>query len=402
LNQRNRIWVILFISLAAILHVRVAVADEFRLMPNLRLTEEYNDNIFLSATGRIQDFTTTTSPGLELYDSTERFHGNLSSRAAWLVYANNPGFDHIDQFHSGNGSYQLTPSLALNAGAAYSVDSRPDRALPTTGLVVESTVPRRTESFTGGADYTLTEKSGLSFSYGYAQSVYLSSQPQTSNYTTNSAQISLSHDLESMLKNTKGQVTFSYINYDYQNRHLSVDSYSGTVGATKTLSEKLSVSINAGAVQTISNVESLNIFGFPEKEKLTSLGFTGMGSLAYRGEKTDASISASQQVLPSPGSAGTTNRTSLAFSADHRFTYELSGTFFCQYFLNKSTQTGVGVQQIDQVSFSISPGLRYEFTRDFFLEGTYTYTRIDDNVNNTSASRNLFMLRLTMQTRLFE
>src|SRR5208283_706053 len=101
-------WFVVLIGLIFFLPA-VSAADEFRLMPNLRLTEEYNDNIFLSATGRIQDFITTTSPGLELYDSTERFHGSLSSRAAWVVYANNPGFGHIDQFHSGNGSYQLTP-----------------------------------------------------------------------------------------------------------------------------------------------------------------------------------------------------------------------------------------------------------------------------------------------------
>jgi hypothetical protein len=50
----------------------------------------------------------------------------------------------------------------------------------------------------------------------------------------------------------------------------------------------------------------------------------------------------------------------------------------------------------------IAPGLRYDFTRDLFLEGVYSFTTIDNRHAGTTVDRNLFMLRLVVQHRLFE
>ena len=97
-------------------------------------------------------------------------------------------------------------------------------------------------------------------------------------------------------------------------------------------------------------------------------------------------------------------------------TWELSGTFSCEYYYNKSTQSGIGISTIDYQTLRIAPGLRYEFTRDFYLEGSYAFTRIYNNAANstslggittngpshTTATRNQFMLSLTYKHRMLE
>ena len=394
--------------IATLLPAATACADEFRLMPSASLKEEYNDNIYLDVRNQTRDFITTVSPGVEIYDRTERFEGSLLTKLNSLYYADSTGLDHVDQYYSGNGSYQFTPSLLAKGAAGYIVDSRPDRLLLTTGLVLKATV-RHQETGTGSAEYSLGEKSALALSYSFEEDRWNSKT--VPNFTGNFAQASFTYDISSLLKNTKARATVGYNNYSfaYSSKSIPIESYSGTIGATTALNEKLTVSVDAGATRTTSDVTRVQlvpvgpfVLGFLETGTETDWAPTGVATLAYRGEKTTADLTAGYQVLPAMGSAGTTNRTYATFSASHRLTYELSGTLSCQYFYNKSTQTGIGISQIDSGVFSFSPGLRYEFTRDFFLEGTYTYTRIDNNVNNTSASRNQFMLRLTLQHRLLE
>jgi hypothetical protein len=423
LNRWNRKWVMLFVSFVAFIHVRMAMADEFRLVPSVSLREEYNDNIYLEVRNPTRDFTTTTSGGLEVYDRTERFEGTLSGRLASLLYADNAGLDHVDQFYTGNGSYQLTQGLLVRGNGGYTVDSRPDRLLLTTGLVLSSSI-RHVETYGGSAEYTLGEKSALSLSYSYEQDLW--NRTTIPDYTGNTAQLSFIHDLSSFLKNTKGRVTAAYNDYSFSygsgSSSIPIESYSAMVGATTALNEKLTFSIDAGVVRTTSDVTRLQpvvvppfTFYFLEHGTETDVVPTGFATLTYSGEKSTANLSAGYQVLPAMGSAGTTNRTSFTFNGSHRFTWELSGTFACEYYYNKSTQSGIGISNIDYQTLRIAPGFKYEFTRDLFLEGSYSFIRIYNNAANgtsfgittngpshTTATRNQFMLSLTVKHRLFE
>jgi len=423
LNQRNRIWVVLFVSLVAVLHVRAAVADEFRLVPSVSVKEEYNDNIYLDVRNPTRDFITTTSPGLEVYDRTERFETTLTGRLASLLYTDNTGLDHIDQFYAGNATYQLTPSLLVRGNGGYTIDSRPDRLLLTTGLVLSSSI-RHMDTYGGSIEYTLNEKAALAGSYSYEQDRW--SRTTIPDFEGQTGQLSFIYDTSSMVKNTKARATVTYNKYSFSyggsSSSIPVESYSATVGATYALNEKLAASIDAGVVRTTSDVTRLQfvtvgpfVLGFLETGTETDLAPMAIGALKYSGEKTSAELSAGHQVLPAMGSAGTTNRTSFTFNASHRLTWELSGTFACEYYYNKSTQSGIGISNIDYQTLRIAPGLRYEFTRDFFLEGSYAFTRIYNNAANstslgitvngpshTTATRNQFMLSLTYKHRLFE
>ena len=399
-----------------------AMADEFRLMPSVALKEEYNDNIYLDVRNQTRDFITTTSPGLEVYDKTERFEATLTGRLASLLYADNTGLDHIDQSYTGNATYQFTPRLLVRGNGGYTVDSRPDRLLLTTGLVLSSSI-RHVDTYAGSVEYSLNERSALAGSYSYEQDRW--SRTTIPDFEGQTAQLSYIHDISSMVKNTKARATLTYNKYSFTyggSSSIPVESYSATVGATYALNEKFAASVDAGVVRTTSDVTHLQLvpvgpFTLVFRDQGTEADVAPMatGSLRYSGEKSNAEISAGHQVLPAMGSAGTTNRTSFTFNASHRFTWELSGTFAYEYYDNKSTQSGIGVSNIDYQTFRIAPGLRYEFTRDFFLEGSYAFTRIYNNAANTTslglttngpshttATRNQFMLSLTYKHRMFE
>ena len=398
------------------------MADEFRLVLSVSLKEEYNDNIYIDVRNPTRDFITTTSPGVEVYDKTERFEGSLTGRVASLLYADTSSLDHLDQFYAGNGSYQATPSLLVKGSAGYVVDSRPDRLLLTTGLVLSANI-RHQETFAGSADYALGEKSALSFSYSYEQDLW--NRTTIPDFTGNTGQLSFIYDLSSLVNNTKGRATVTYNNYSFDvggSQSIPVESYSATLGATTAFNEKLVLNIDAGVVRTTSDVTRVQLvtvgpflLGFLQQGTETDVAPMATASLRYSGEKTTAELFAGHQVLPAMGSAGTTNRTSFTFNASHRLTWELSGTLACGYFYNNSTQSGIGISPIDYETLSIAPGFRYEFTRDLFLEGSYSFIRIYNNAANgtgfgittngpsrTTASRNLFMLSLTVKHRLFE
>src|SRR3990170_7274096 len=61
----KRFVVFLFLFLL-ILSVKTTLAFEYTIEPSLSLSEEYNDNIFLDHTDRVDDFITYISPAIDL------------------------------------------------------------------------------------------------------------------------------------------------------------------------------------------------------------------------------------------------------------------------------------------------------------------------------------------------
>ena len=76
--------------------------------------------------------------------------------------------------------------------------------------------------------------------------------------------------------------------------------------------------------------------------------------------------------------------------------------FSSGYFLNKSDQGQYSNQPIDEKTLYVTPGIRYEITRDMAVDATYTYNRIDYQITGNSADQSLAMVRFSLQYPLFE
>ena len=369
-----------------------AKADEFRLVPSLAVKGEYNDNIFFTGKDRVSDFIITLTPSLELVNRTEKVDVNLLARIPVLRYADTRELDHTDQNYSGRLRYSLHPNWTLSGGAGYVEDSRPDRDLEVTGLVTKPAIRRR-QNYSAGVDHNFSEKTKAGLTYMYSQDDY--SSPNFVDLKAHDANLNFTHDLSQTLPNVVGRANLAYSRYEYE--IATIDYYYATIGMSWALNEKWSLLFDGGGSYTLSE-------SGPEenKQKDEGTGWVGMGSLSYKGEKTAGDLTFSHRKAPAYGSVGVTNRTSLSFGINRRFTYEFSGALSAGYFINKGEEGKFSTAAFDQESFFVNPRLRYEFTKDMALEGSYNFSFTKDKLYGTEPRRSLFLIRFYIQHALFE
>jgi hypothetical protein len=385
-------------------------ADEFRLLPTIAEKFEYNDNLFVVPTSapayeKLHDFISTTSGGLHLLANTETLNVDFTGRVDQLLYLDNPNLDSTDQFYKASLGYAVNPKLSFSLRGEYNRDSRPDRDLYTSGLVVSAA--RRelsTEGFT--ANYALTDKTLSSLSYDHGEYWYRS--PHFVDMTYDAASLSFARDLTDFLNNTKGRFNLGYMRYDFTG--LTVDNYEATTGFEYALHEKWTFLVDGGARYTESAFQALQIVGvlgpyvFVSSQNVTSTGTAAIGTamLSYRGESTTANLKANRDIMPAYGALGTVERTAVTLSINHKFTYELSGGFWGGYFTNISKNGQFAATAIDFDSWYVTPNIRYDFNRDMYLEGSYTFVKVVNNISVTTAYRNQVMLRFCVQHAILE
>jgi len=409
----KKTWGLLFcLSVAAVLLPLAALADEFRLLPSIAEKVEYNDNIFVTpsnapASQKFHDFVSTTSGGLQLLSNTERLNLDVSARVDQLFYKENPSFNSTDQFYKAALKYSLTQKLSVSLRGEFDRDSRPDRELFTSGLVLSAL--RREVSMEGfTADYALSSLTTASLMYDHGQYWYRNSRGVDMNYDASS--LSFIRDVSDYVRNLKARFTLGYSRYNFTG--LEVDNYEATTGFEYALQEKWKFLMDVGARYTESYFEALKIIGilgpfvFVSPTNVTSTGtaFVGKATLVYTGEKTTANIISGRDVMPAYGSLGTVERTFATANISRKFTYELSGFLDGGYFINKSQAGQLAATPLNAETFYGTAGLRYEFSRDMFLEGSYNYVWIDNKAVNpgTIGRRNLFMVRFFVQHAILE
>lgn len=385
-------FLLLSVFISSIFFPREAMGDEFKLIPSLDLRGEYNDNIFYTESSRVRDFITTLTPGLELVNRTEKLGVNLLARIPVLKYADTRELDHTDQNYSGRLRYSLHPNWALSGGAAYVEDSRPDRDLEVTGLVTSAAIRRR-QNYSAGVDHNFSEKTKAGLTYRFSRDDY--SSPNFLDLKAHDANLNFTHDLSRTLPNVVGRMNLAYSRYEYE--IATIDYYYATIGINWALDEKWNLLFDGGGSYTLSK-------SGPEgnKQKDEGTGWVGMGSLSYKGEKTNGDLTFSHRKAPAYGTVGVTNRTSLSLGINRRFTYEFSGGLSAGYFINKGEEGKFSTAAFDQESFYVNPRLRYEFTKDMALEGSYNFSFTKDKESNTEVPRSLFMIRLYIQHAFFE
>jgi hypothetical protein len=410
-------WFILI--LAAILLPSLVEADEFRLLPSIAQTLQYNDNIFLSPDQHARDFISNTTGGIELFDATEKLNLDVTGQLTQNLYQHNTGLNSTDGLGSGSIHYSVNPQLALSATCSYSRAAQPDQVLLTTGLVLNG-VTVDTAMYHAQADYSLTEKTAASLSYDHGTINYQGLSLDDLAYDTGT--LSFTRDLSGYLPQAKGMLNMAYTQYSLTG--VQVNNYEATTGFSYSLQEKWSIQMAAGLRRTDSSFETLVptgfffgpfffLTGFTEQTQ-TSAGWGGVGqaTISYKGEVTNASFAASRDVAPAAGQNGTVERTSFTLSANRRFSYDFSGFLDAGYFINKSSGGQFSLAPVDFETLNLSPRIRYEFGRegsggsqsgrDMYVEASYTFTRLEDKIGQTTAYRNLFMVRFFAQHAVLE
>ncbi|MEN6490126.1 MAG: outer membrane beta-barrel protein [Smithella sp.] len=367
---------------STILLFRCGWANEFRITPSIAITEKYNDNISLSDKNDNpeRDWITTISPALLLGTRTERLDVSLSGRLDGNYYAKYDNRNKWDHFYDGRLHYRATDRLGLGIQGGYSITYSEDRDIDVTGLVQPS--GRQDRSNVGASvDYRLGNLTTASLSYNYDKTRY--DQQEDDDSWGQTAGFSLSRELS---PTTKGRLNFGYSNYHYTDS--TSDSYKGTLGFSKDFSEKWSVLFDLGA-------------NFTHTTFSDEWGSTGLLTVNYKDDYNSGSIGLSKDVLPSTSrdrnGSSSTDRTALSLNFRRRFTQELSGFLQGGYYWNRSDAGQYSREEIDERTATGSAGIRYDFTKDIYLEASYKYTRVEHDQTDTYAEQNLVLVRLYLQ-----
>lgn len=387
-----------------------AWADERKVTPTVALKQEYTDNLFFSSddqeNDRESDFISTISPGLELVNNTERLKAGLNLRVDSLYYQENSSLDSLDQDHSGSLRYALSTRTNLFSSAGYRRDSRPDRDLMETGLVLNDAT-RDQYRFKLGGDYALSEVTGTQLQYSYAEDAYKSGQ--FDDYQSHDVAWMINRDLSSYLANTVGRINLGVT--EYKNEDSDVTNYYGTLGAERKLSELYSYFADFGLRYTESTVNGMRLvpteipFLFraePYEEQTDGTGFTGRAGITYQGELNNGRLFVSHDVQAASGKNGTVERTALQGNVGRRLTETSHVALSTGYAINKSTEDSLDTETVDEDSLWLEPRITYTLSERITLEGSYNYALVNDNETNTETDRNLVMLRLRYNYPLFE
>ena len=75
---------------------------------------------------------------------------------------------------------------------------------------------------------------------------------------------------------------------------------------------------------------------------------------------------------------------------------------FKGYFTNISKGGQFAATPLDSESWYASPSIRYAFNRNMYLEGSYTFIKVDNKAAGTTADRNQVMLRFFVQHAIMQ
>lgn len=385
--------------LFALFSARTVAGEEVRLVPSLTLQEEYNDNIFFTATGEKRAFISSISPAVGLSGRSERLDARLTARLDGLLYEGNGSLNSIDQAYSGRLGYRLTEMVQVGMDGRFTRESRPDRSIESTGLVEAIKSSRQFYGISGESVWS--EKTMSSAAYSFERVDYDDREDLDSQSHT--ATLGLVHQLGFHLPGLNGRGNLGF------NRNLfsttTVDSFSATIGASYALHELWSATADLGGRYTRSEVRvaRLSPQGIENEEQTTNdTGWLANVALSYRGELSSGNLVFLRNVTVASGFGGAAERTALVLGLNRRLSFELSARISAGYYLNQSEQGEFSNQAIDETTFRINPSLRYEFSPELAVEASYQYTRISYSLSDREAGQNRFLIRCFASLPLFE
>jgi hypothetical protein len=385
---------------AVYLWPKIAGADGFNLIPSIALREEFNDNIFFSVEDEVDDLITTISAGLDIVEKNERVDTNFKGRLDKNIYADNDDFNAVDQYYFGRLDYNFTERLRALANAGYIRDSRPDRDVAETGLV-QTAEPRKYQYLSLGGDYLTSENTSNALAYQYQRSDY--ENQEFSDSRIHNLDLKHTWNARRYFKETIGRVVLGYVNADFKTS--KAESVSGTIGASWNYSEALSILFDLGLRYISTDFIRVEVLPTSQivETKDTTRDWSGVGrtTIKYEGEYTNGSLVFLHDIREAKGRGGTVVRTGLRGIYGRRLSEKIDIIMSASYYRNKSDQGTVALIDLDERTLLIRPSLRYNITHDIFLESSYYFTRIRDEIAKTTSTQNIILGQVYWQWPLF-
>jgi hypothetical protein len=365
------------ISLLAIVVLGVSVAAfalDYNADLSLSLSEQYNDNIFLSHTDRVGDFITVINPALALSTKTDKIDAMLNYSPSLNYYASHDEKNDISHQASGQGLFRLTERLSVGLSDTF-VQTK------------ESSIINNTPSLQGAGPLAAGQNkittNTLSGNLSYRFSEKLTFQPSVTYTTTDNTQTGVGDNntytgamlatyLLTDRTSLKANASYSYYAYT-----VSSDAYGQvyTIGVTHKFTPTFTVDAYGG----------INVTTIKEPSN-TDTGFTGGLTVTKTFEKGSASIALTDGIVP--GLQGTSPLKSQVITLNYSrpLTAALDSSLSAWYGRYRSIGN-IGLGQNSNYMGG-NAGLSYKLTSWANLFLSYSYLNSDDNVNKSGSYHN--------------
>ncbi len=389
----------------------VVYAGPGKIVPFISLKQEYTDNLSFSSSNEKEDFITTCTGGIKLAYDSETVKSKVTGQLFHLFYWDNDDLDATNGSVDASVKYQATERIGLGASADYRQDSRRDTDADTTGLILNGDRERANFSLSSSMTLSETMQGEMSAGFGLVQVEALNYDEDNDSYSLN---FGLSKNLSKTFDNTTGLLNFSYLHYTSENQtyapgtSISTRSYMDYesdvfqlyTGFSKAITELYSFYLQAGVSYTDTTEGKRVVLtgAFPSinipsaDQDSDTLGGVLLSGVNYDGLYWDLGISVSHDVRGGTGSNGTVERSSISFDLDRKVSDEFSLLFRTSCYLNQNERSTQA--DLEELTFNVQPGFKYQFLDTFSLSGIYRYTMMDDRQTNTSTQRSLVYLTL--------
>ena len=377
---------------------------------NSGLEQEYNDNLFFSASDPEEDLITTGTFGLEAGYKSERAEINLKPLWRFYKYVENTDLDDNDQLYRASLEYQVSPMFSLNSEGAYINDNRREDQVAETGVVFENVERTRWEAQLA-AKYLPSEKAAVNVFGQYWNDDYEDQRLRSSISDLEAAGggIGYTHLMSVFYHPTYFRMNAGYFNYDYETAE--TDYYYLTMGASAEINETYTFMAEAGPRYTDSEFDAARRESVPgtsfsevviRRENSDDWGWNGLLSLAYRGEMTNWELALSREITAASGDTQTVEQTELRLDFNRRWTWEWSTNLLIRYYYKESDRKNSDIDDEAQDTLLVQPRVRYRIDNDWFFQGSYRYTWRDDSDIDESWDRNQVLFQIGHNWKIWE
>jgi len=346
---------------------KTVFAYEYTPELSLSLSEEYNDNIFLAHTDRVDDFVTYITPGIGLSIKSVNSELRLAYSPTFSYYKSNEDLNETSHRFMANGNFKLSNKLSLTLMDNFVKSSEISdiRAISDVGPIT-----KRSELtyniVSGNISYKLRENLTYTLGAFYFYTDY--KEPGFSEVKAYSGNMGLDY-------RSSERTTFSasavYTKYDYRpDSDATEQDY--TLGITYILTPTLTAGITGGLA--VTKIEDTGE---------SDTGFIGGVTLTKKFEKGQAVLSYRQSVIAGTQTGVPTRDQTVGLSLTRTLTNKWNASLSASYSNYKSIETN----DVDTDETFFTAGLTYNFTPWANLRPnltlSYTYADSDDKITNT-------------------
>jgi hypothetical protein len=346
---------------------KMVLAYEYTPELSLSLSEEYNDNIFLVHTDRVDDFITYITPGIGLSIRSVNSELRLAYSPTFSYYKSNGDLNETAHSFMANGNFSLSNKLSLTLMDNFVKSSEISdiRAISNVGPITA----RRELTYntvSGNISYKLREN--LTYRLGASYFFANFKEPGVTEVKAYSGNMGL--DYRSSERTTLSANAI-YTKYDFRpDSDATEQDY--LLGITYRLTQTFTIGVDGGVV--VTKIEDTGE---------SDTGFIGGVNLTKKFEKGEAALSYRQSVIAGAQTGVPTRDQTVSLSLTKTLTNKWTGSLSASYSNYKSIETN----DVDTDETLFTAGLTYNFTPLANLRPkltlSYSYADSDDKITNT-------------------